>query len=110
MEGSGLRTVGLMAMVMIILSVTEVRAQASQCLDKCQSECALNRTPAVCIDACMKRCHELPRDTGSDCRLGCAANSLCVKLSPDIALAHAEKVEGCVASCSKICSKIYVGH
>ena len=61
MEGTAFKRVGLMLMVLVLLSATEVQADFA-CDFKCKLKCLLVRKlRSVCVDNCLKKCEKPPR-------------------------------------------------
>ncbi|KAI9160809.1 hypothetical protein LWI28_011725 [Acer negundo] len=110
------RSVECLLMVCLVLGVIveDCRADATsfkQCYGICFITCVLTsaNTTFGCAAECLKDCILTPppihtlMDTHNFCKLGCAT-SLCTHFSTKHDPA-AEKVEGCVNSCSETCIK-----
>ncbi|KAK1575016.1 hypothetical protein Q3G72_001863 [Acer saccharum] len=100
----------LMVFVILGLVVGQSAASFQTCYAFCFIPCMISeRNLLKCGTNCLKKCifpssasHTL-KHTDYFCKLGCAT-SLCTHLSTKEDPA-AEKVEGCVNSCSETCSK-----
>ncbi|KAH9714556.1 hypothetical protein WN944_022135 [Citrus x changshan-huyou] len=102
----------LMVYLMTGLLVGQSQAAFKECYETCFIICYITpgTTLGSCAAKCLKDCIFPPKlhtlslqDTEYFCKLGCAT-SLCTNLSSKDNPAG-EKVEGCVNSCSKSCSK-----
>lgn len=61
MEGTAFKRVGLMLMVLVLLSATEVQADFA-CDFKCELKCLfVRKLRSVCVDNCLKNCEKPPR-------------------------------------------------
>ncbi|KAH9714563.1 hypothetical protein WN944_022141 [Citrus x changshan-huyou] len=93
-------TVQFVLMVALMLGLLIGESTAS-CNDECSKKCKVyhpRQDLKECVGDCLKTCNP-PNDAVYFCKLGCAS-SLCANGSTP------EKVQSCVDSCSKMCTKI----
>ncbi|KAL3631855.1 hypothetical protein CASFOL_024839 [Castilleja foliolosa] len=116
MEMRKLKTVGLVALAVVLMVAGKSNASFSDCYTKCFVFCMIepSQTLCSCTTSCLKDCIFQPlqkdvREDGSDnlgfCKLGCAfskCSSFSTKHTP-----NGDKVDGCVGSCSNKCIKSY---
>ncbi|KAL5824848.1 hypothetical protein ACOSQ3_020911 [Xanthoceras sorbifolium] len=110
------RRVECLFMVCLVLGVIVGQCGAATSFKECYGICFITcvltsaNTTFGCAAECLKDCilnpppiHTLKKDTHNFCKLGCAT-SMCTHFSTKHDPA-AEKVEGCVDSCSETCTK-----
>ncbi|KAL6334136.1 hypothetical protein AAG906_004567 [Vitis piasezkii] len=97
----GVRRVGIMAMVVMVVFAGHATASWESCYGPCFLKCMVNSKKLFsCAFKCLKQCVFRPASNPLYyCSLGCSMNE-CAELSND-----SERMESCVENCtSNICS------